>query len=134
VGGLLYLNWLGNPFQYAPNNQLEQAKQTARFVFEKAGNEPFNFALITADNSDYAYRYFFEIWGNTPVVIENEQIDPARLTVTNQLLVICEVSDCQPLGNPLWEVAGFGPAEIQGKWQVQVGVVLTVFRLVHVQR
>lgn len=127
--GLLFLNnWEGRPFLQPPNRQLAQAKEIARFVFYKAAGKPFNFALVTEQNSDHAYRYFFEIWGNPPVTIENFQNDPQRKTVTNQLLVICENLFCKPLGHPLWEIAGFGQAEIEGEWQVSV---VKVFKLGH---
>ncbi len=125
--GLLFLNWQGRPFLFPPNNQLQQVKNISAFAFEKAGGQPFNFALITSGNSDHAYRYFFEIWDNPPVVIENVENDPQRKTVTNQLIIICEYYICQPLGHPLWEIAGFGQAEIAGKWDVSF---VKVFRLV----
>ena len=126
--GLLLFNWQGRPFLYAPNNQLAQVKNIARTAFEKAEGQPFNFALITSGNSDHAYRYFFEIWGNPPVVIENSEVDPARKSVTDQLIVICEQLDCQPLGHPLWEVAGFGRAEITGSSDVPF---VKIYKLVH---
>ncbi len=127
--GLVILNWYGRPFKSPPNRQLEQAKKIAEIIFEKAGKEPMNFALITGQNSDHTYRYFLEIWGNKPVVIENFESDPERKTVTDQLLVVCEVVECKPLGHPLWEVAGFGRAEIVGQWEGPVGI--KVMRLEH---
>lgn len=125
---LLFLNWEGRPFKYPPNNMLSQTKKVARFVMDKAGGKPFNFALVAGMNSDHAYRYFFEIWGNPPVTIENPEIDPGRKSVTGQLLVICEIPDCQPLGHPLWEIAGFGRAELTGSWDVPF---VKVHRLIH---
>lgn len=121
-------NWDARPFIYEPNRQLAQAEKISQFVLDKAEDKPFNFALITGQNSDHAYRYFFEVKGKKPVTIENNQVDPKRESVTKQLLVICEVSNCQPLGNSLWEIAGFGRAEIAGTWKVSV---LTVYKLVH---
>lgn len=126
--GLAILNWQGRPFLYPPNNQLAQAENIARAALSQTGGQPFNFALITATNSDHAYRYFFEIWGHAPVTIENVQNDPGRKTVTGQLIVICESTPCAPLGNPLWEIAGFGRAEITGEWNVPF---VQIFRLVH---
>jgi hypothetical protein len=111
-GSLLVYNWQGRPFIYPPNKQLEQTKNIARAALEMTGGKPYNFALITATNSDHAYRYFFEIWGQKPVTIEQPTLDPERKTVMDQLIVMCENPVCQPLGNPLWEVAGFGRAEI----------------------
>lgn len=114
--GLLFFNWQGRPFIYPPNNQLTQVKTIAQTAFDQTGGKPFNFALMTDGNSDHAYRYFFEIWGNKPVVIENTDVDPTRRSVTEQLIVICETINCQPLGASLWEIAGFGRAEIKGTW------------------
>ncbi|MBI3576773.1 glycosyltransferase family 39 protein [Candidatus Gottesmanbacteria bacterium] len=126
--GILWFNWQGRPFIYGPNNQLAQARNIAKVAYEKAGGKPFNFALVAPLNSDHAYRYFFEIWGNAPVTIENVANDPQRRTVTDQLIIICEEVNCQPLGHPLWEIAGFGRAEIAGKWQVPF---VTIYRLTH---
>jgi len=123
------LNLKGIPFRYPPNRQLEQTKQIARLILEKSEGKPFNFALITNQNSDHAYRYFLEVWGAKPVTIENPQVDPERKTVTDQLLVVCEVADCQPLGHPLWEIAGFGRAEIVGSWPAPGGI--KVVKLIH---
>jgi 4-amino-4-deoxy-L-arabinose transferase-like glycosyltransferase len=126
--GLVVFNWQGRPFIYPPNNQLQQVQTIARVALDKTDGQPFNFALITDGNSDQGYRYFFEIWGYPPTVIENTQNDPARMTVTNQLIVICETLNCQPLGNSLWEVAGFGRAEIVGSWDVPF---VKIYKLVH---
>lgn len=125
---LIVYNLLGNPFRFPPNRQKDQVKQIAEFVLEKAGNEPFNFALITQGNSDHGYRYFMELKDLRPVTIENPQVDPERKSVTDQLLVVCEDPQCQPLGSSLWEVAGFGRAEIAGEWQVSV---VKVYKLIH---
>ncbi len=121
---LIWLNLQGIPFRYEPNRQLNQVKVIAQSILDKTEGRPFNFALITGNNSDHAYRYFFEIWGNPPVTIENSQVDPERKTVTGQLLVVCEIADCHPLGHPLWEIAGFGRAEIVDEWMAPGGIIL----------
>lgn len=125
---LLYFNWEGRPFKFLPNNQLGQAQMIAKYAYEKTEGKPYNFALMATSNSDHVYRYFFEIWGNPPVPIENAVIDPDRKSVTDQLIVICELPECKPLGNSLWEIAGFGRAEIAGEWQVSF---VKVMKLVH---
>lgn len=124
---LVLFNWQGRPFIYPPNNQLAQVRTIAQTAFDQTGGEPFNFALITDGNSDHAYRYFFEIWGNPPVVIQNTDVDPDRRSVTKQLIVICETIDCQPLGHPLWEIAGFGRAQMVGSWDAPF---VTIHKLV----
>lgn len=128
LAGLLLLNWSGQPFQFPPNAQLTQVQAISKSIFDRAQGKPLNLALITGQNSDHAYRYFLEIWGNQPVVIENFENDPERETVTDQLFVICEKADCQPLGHSLWEIAGFGRAEIEEEWE---SVVVKVYKMKH---
>lgn len=125
---LIYFNLLGAPFNYAANKQKEQMKMISEFVLSKTDGKPFNFALITPGNSDHAYRYYFELAGQNPVTLERFEEDPDRTSVTDQLLIVCEVSNCKPHGNPLWEVAGFGRGEIEGKWKVSV---VEVYKIGH---
>ncbi|KKU92457.1 MAG: hypothetical protein UY21_C0001G0080 [Microgenomates group bacterium GW2011_GWA1_48_10] len=116
-------------FWQPPNNLVKQTQEIARIVLRMAQERPYNFALLTLGNSDHAYRYFLEIWGKPPVVIENPQNDPERKTVTDQLLVVCEGSDCKPLGHPLWEVAGFGQGEIVEREVGPAGII--IYKLIH---
>lgn len=125
--GLFIFNLYGNPFQYEPNRQKDQVKNISEFVLSKTNGKPYNFALLTKGNSDHGYRYFFSINNRQPVEIKNREIDPQRNSVTDQLLIVCEYTDCKPLGDSLWEIAGFGRAEIAGEWNVSV---VKVFRLV----
>lgn len=125
---LFALNLYYNPFQSPPNRQKVQAETISRFVLSKTDDRPFNFALITKGNSDYAYRYYFQILGKPDVRLENLINDPQRKTVTDQLMVVCEDINCHPLGYPSFEVSNFGRAEISGEWDVSV---VKVFRLVH---
>lgn len=125
---LIFINLQSEPFQHPPNRQLNQLETISRFVLDKSGGKPYNFALITGGNSDHAYRYFFTIWHHPPVTILNTSDDPLRKSVTDQLLVVCETLPCAPLGNSLWEVAGFGRADIAGTWNVSV---VQVMMLVH---
>ena len=100
----------------------------ARFVYDKVDHKPYNFALIAGHNSDHAYRYFLELWGAAPVTIQNPVIDPQRKSVTDDLYIVCEEKVCKPLGHPLWEIAGFGPAEIADEWKVSTARVLHLVR------
>ncbi len=125
---LFVFNLSNNPFQYEPNRQKEQVKKISQFVLSKIDNKPFNFALITDGNSDHAYRYYFDVLGNPDTRMENIMNDPKRKTVTDQLLVICETSECHPLGYPTFEVSNFGRAEIVGEWNVSV---VKVYKLIH---
>jgi len=127
LSAIILLNLRGIPFRFPANKVLNQTETIAKFVDSETGGKPFNFALITSGNSDHAYRYFLTLWGHPPITIENVQNDPNRKTVTDQLLVICESVPCQPLGNSLWEIAGFGRAEIAGHWYVSV---VEIYKLV----
>lgn len=125
---LFSFNLLGAPFRFEPNRQKDQVRKISEFVLSKTDNKLFNFALITPGNSDHGYRYYFEIMGRKPVNIENIINDPQRKTVTDQLLIVCESSECNPLGHPLFEISNFGRAEIVGEWNVSV---VKVFKLIH---
>ncbi|MBI4079301.1 MAG: glycosyltransferase family 39 protein [Candidatus Levybacteria bacterium] len=125
---LIIINLQGIPFRSSPNRQLEQVKRISEFVLKKTENKQYNFALITNGNSDHAYRYFFKLDGKDPITIETKEKDPQRKTVTNQLLIICEYPSCEPLGHPIWEIAGFGRAEIAAQWDVSV---VKVYKLIH---
>jgi hypothetical protein len=121
-------NIINSPFKNDPNNLLATTANISKFVYHEIGNRPYNFALIATHNSDHAYRYFFDLWGNPPTIIQNPQIDPERKSVQKELWIICEEKVCKPLGHPLWEIAGFGPAEIVGEWKM---AHVTIFKLVH---
>lgn len=129
--GLIVFNLTNHPFKIEANRQKEQVKRITEFVISKTDNKPYNFGLITPANSDHGYRFYMEILGRPPVIIQNDAIDPKRNTVTDQLLVVCEDTTCEPLGHPTYEVAGFGPADIAGEWSVHP---VKVFKLVpHVE-
>lgn len=117
-----------SPLAIEPNNLLRNTREISQFIYDKTRGKPYNFALIALGNSDHAYRYFLEVWKNPPVIILNPVIDPLRKSVTDDLYVICEEKVCQPLGHSLWEIAGFGRAEIAGEWKVSTA---RVFHLVH---
>lgn len=125
---LSFLFFKSSPLLATPNNLVRNTREIAEFVYQHTDGKPYNFALIAGKNSDHAYRYFLELWRASPVTIENPENDPERKTVTDQLLIVCEEKICQPLGHPLWEIAGFGRAEIVGEWDV---VTAKVFKLVH---
>lgn len=106
-----------------PNRLLQQTEQIALRVISTAGGKSYNFGLISNGNSDHAYRYFLEKHRFSP--------QPLEKAVAAQLLIVCEkqVADCAPLGNPLWEIAGFGRAEIDQS--LAVGPGMTIYRLLH---
>lgn len=109
-----------------PGIQVQRSEWAADAIIKVLGDGPYNFALIADGNSDHAYRYFLEIKGYKPVPIDQE--------VTDQLIVLCEVDTrlgpCEPEGNSLWEVAGFGPAKIVGQ---STAIGYPLYRLQHIE-
>jgi 4-amino-4-deoxy-L-arabinose transferase-like glycosyltransferase len=125
---IIAIYYPGIQFHYEPNKQRDQTKGIAQFVIDKSGNKPYNFALLSKGNSDQAYRYYLEILDQPPVVLDNLQNDPKRKTVTDQLLIVCEDISCNPLGNPLQDIAAFGRANVTNVWDVSV---VKIYRLEH---
>ena len=112
---------LNSPLRYPPNNQLAHTREIARFVTDQSAARPFNLALLAKTNYDLGYRYFLDIYG-TPYFTMHQKL-------ADQLFVICEDPVCEPINNPLWEVAAFGWAKIDRQWEFPWGV--KVFRLIH---
>lgn len=127
---LMVVNLQSSPLKQTPNHQLTQTRRIARLVLERSQGKLYNFALISNRNTDHAYRYFLEVWRQPPIEIDNFENDPERKTVTDQLLVICEDFPCSPLGNPAWQIAGFGLAKIVDKWN-EYGV--EIYKLDHLE-
>ena len=126
-GGVFLYNLTGMPFRYEPNRQKDQARIISEAVIKYADNKPYNFALISGGNSDHAYRYYLDILGHPPAMLENPILDPERKSVTDQLLIVCEDITCQPLGHPLFDVAAFGRATVASEYTVSV---VKIYKLV----
>ncbi len=112
-------------FKYPPNYQLQTTQQVAHLIIKESYNQPFNLALIADNNYADGYKFFL-YKQNAPLKTIHQQL-------TNQLFVICEKPshECQPLGNPLWDIAAFGWAKIDKTYQVNY---TTVFKLVHTKK
>jgi 4-amino-4-deoxy-L-arabinose transferase-like glycosyltransferase len=116
-------NIISLPIWKEGSNLVAQTKNVSDQIIKMTENENFNYALISSGNSDHAYRYFLEISEYKPLTLEEE--------VTEQLIVVCEEYDdpCMPLGHPLWEIAGFGRAEIVDEVVVDPGI--QIIKLIH---
>ena len=120
-GLLLSFEILANPFRFSGNLQLRRTTVISQFITKEADGQKFNLALISHTNYDAGYRYIFKLL-NSPYTTIHDRL-------AGQLFVICEIPDCKPIGNPLWEVAAFGWAKIDRKWDFPWGV--TLYRLIH---
>ena len=118
---LFFVSLQNNPFRNSPNNQLARTIEIANFIKSQSQNSPFNLALLAKNNYDASYRYFMQL-NDAPYYTIHDKL-------TDQLFVICEQSDCEPINNPLWEIAAFGWSKIDQEWTFPWGV--KVLRLVH---
>jgi 4-amino-4-deoxy-L-arabinose transferase-like glycosyltransferase len=126
--GIVLLSWLvvvniqRSPLKQTPNNQLQRTERIIDLVIKESGQEPFNFGLIAKQNYDESYRYFLENKHSKMVRGEDG--------ISDQLFVVCEDKECQPEGNPAWQVAIFGPANTVEQWQVDH---IKIFKLTHAE-
>jgi len=118
---LVYINLSHTPLLSSPNLQIARTTEIASFINSQTSGKPFNLALLSGNNYDAGYRYFLSLQ-KAPFYTIHEKL-------SDQLFVICELSDCKPIGNPLWEVAAFGWAKIDQEWTFPWGV--RVYRLIH---
>ena len=118
---LLVVSIANNPLRYPPNNQLAHTQEIAEFINNQAAGQPFNLALLAKRNYDKGYVYFLDI-AKAPYYTIHQKL-------SEQLFVICEDPVCEPINNPLWEVAAFGWAKVDRQWEFPWGTKL--FRLVH---
>ncbi|OGY09816.1 MAG: hypothetical protein A2700_01560 [Candidatus Blackburnbacteria bacterium RIFCSPHIGHO2_01_FULL_44_64] len=118
-------NLVNNPLKYAPQRQMQRVQEVNKKIIEEANGKPFNFGLVAKRNYEEGYLYFFELSGS-PVRI----VDPQhKETITDQLFVVCEDSDCQsPVYSAKSEVAHFGPSKVEKEWEIG-GVKL--YKLTH---
>lgn len=110
-----------NPLRYQPNRQLATVIQISSLINTQSDGQPFNLALIAKQNYDPPYRYILDL-DHAPIFTLTQR-------KTSQLFVVCEapLSECQPIGHPLWDIAAFGPAQISQQWSIGS---ITIFRLI----
>lgn len=124
--GTVFLCWIvvisiGNsPLKQTPNNQLQRTEDVVDLIIKESSGEEFNFGLIAKQNYDESYRYFLE--NKKTKMIRGED------GISDQLFVVCEDEECQPEGNPGWQIAIFGPADTVEEWQIDH---IKIFKLLH---
>ncbi len=117
---LTFVNFQKNPLQNPPNNLLKRTQDIAKFIIDKTENKPFNFALLAENNYDDAYKFYLDLYNHKP--------EELPFNKTDQLFVVCEDQDCDPIYSSKHEIAAFGWVIVEKKWNVEG---LRVFKLVH---
>lgn len=115
-----------SPLKYQPGFQMQRTKEVSDKIIVESKNQPFNLGLIAKQNYDAGYRYFLEKQNKKATEIDPQIADQ---TITDQLFVICEISECQPATHPQAEIANFGWSKIGQEWDFPWGTKL--FKLVH---
>lgn len=118
---IVWVSIQNSPLNYAPNDQLAHTRQTTKTIISQSSGQPLNLALLAKSNYDASYRYYLSLQTSTFYTIHEKLAD--------QLFVICEDNPCQPIGNPLWEIAAFGWAKVDKKTELPWNV--SVYRLIH---
>ena len=122
---LVTLSVVESPLKYSPNNQMNRTAVVDKKIIDESMGKPFNLGMIAKQNYDAGYRYFLEKWGKKAVDIDAQKI---KETITEQLFVVCEDKECQPLGHPQAEIANFGWSKISDQWEFPWGTKL--FKLI----
>jgi hypothetical protein len=130
IAVITFFNFSDNPLKYNPNNQYRRAERISKKIIEVSNGEPFNFAVIAKTNYETGYSYFFDLWDSPKIDII---ADRASETITEQLLVICELEErekCNPETNERPELAHFGWRKIVASWEYD-GVI--IYKLIHAE-
>lgn len=101
---LSIVNLQKNPQLTSPQNQLKKTQDVVKFVIQKTEGKDFNFALLSKNNYDLAYQFYFDMYGYKPKVVPENK--------TSQLFVVCEDSICDPTHNAKYEIAAYGMSKI----------------------
>lgn len=101
---LAFVNLQKNPQLKNPQNQLKKTQDVVKFIIQKTDRKEFNFALLSKNNYDLAYQFYFEMYGYKPKVVPESK--------TSQLFVVCEDSICDPTHNAKYEIAAYGMSKI----------------------
>jgi len=123
---LIVLNVFNSPLATSPNYQLQRTEEICRKIVQLSEGKQFNLGMIAKQNYDAGYRYFLEKSGKKAVEIDAQKYNE---TVTDQLFVVCEEKECNPIGHPQAEIANFGWAKIDQVWEFPWGAKL--FKLIH---
>ena len=112
-------SFINNAFRWSPNYQLRTTQQVAQLITSNSNNQDFNFALLSKMG-----------WGFSYYLTENPNYFEIKDKLTEQLFVACYPFqiECNPIGNPEYNIAAFGWAKIDQQWDVNG---IKVFKLVH---
>lgn len=99
------VNLMDNPLNNPPNRQLQRTIDVSKYIIDKAGGKPFNFALLAERNYDAAYLFIMDQMGHKPISVGLEK--------TDQLWVVCEDLVCEPAGHLKYEISAYGVAKVE---------------------
>lgn len=86
---LFGVNLMASPLLEAPGDDVARSQAVARVVIERSAGSPYNLAVVSERTYDAQYRFYLALHNHLP--------EDAARRVTEQLLLVCEVPECQPL-------------------------------------
>lgn len=101
-------------------SQIAFSKRVADKIVENTKAKKIQISTLPGEYSESTYRYFVLLSGIK--VMERDSLEKV-----DELFVVCE-HECQPIGDPQWDIAYFAPNKVEGIWKVD-GVL--IYKLVH---
>ncbi len=123
---LLYVKSQGQKYYFfhqIGNHQIKIADAIAQSIVNRDPQSPYQIAGLPFTEPEGHIRYFLELKGKRPLDADSPE-------EAKQLFVLCHETNCQPLANPLYQIAAFRNGKIIDTWQIY-GV--TIYKAVHVK-
>ena len=117
----LFLNIKSYAFLWKePNNQIQYAKGIADSFKPHITGQPIQVVTIPFTESDGHYRYFLDLEGYD--LLAQDSPEQAQ-----ELFVMC-FTECNPTGDPQWQIAAFSDKKLVDSWTVSN---VTIYKIIH---
>lgn len=100
--------------------EVDQAKRVASVIYSHIDRTKYTVTALPNQYSDSPYRYFLELWNKRP--LEKDSLEKA-----DELFAVCE-GECQPIGNPQWDIAFFAPTKLVDSYNADSFIIKKLTR------
>ncbi|MCA9372197.1 glycosyltransferase family 39 protein [Candidatus Woesebacteria bacterium] len=114
-------HWRYYYFNMPPSNQIVYAKEVADSFGEHINAQPIQIVPLPFTETDGHFRYFLDLAGYN--VLPDNSSDQAE-----ELFVMCFSQDCNPTGDPHWQIAAFYNKQLVDSWRVKN---VTIYKFIH---
>jgi len=101
--------------------QIEHAKLVAAKIEENITSDSYRLTALPEQYGSLTYRYYLIKNGKAPLKTED------RENRGDELFVVCD-NECQPIGEPLWDIAFFGAEKVLGTYKVRGATIYKLSR------